>query len=98
MTDAAKKSIIEALDLAALPAKDQEDILLTLNDLVFKGSLVRVVEGMDDATRDAFSSLFDSGASEEEINAFLDAHAPHSEKAVQETIDELASDILAVSA
>lgn len=98
MTDAAKKSIIEALDLAALPAKDQEDILLTLNDLIFKGSLARIIEGMDDATRESFSGLFESGASEEEIGAFLETHAPHSDKAVQETIDELADDILSVSA
>jgi hypothetical protein len=98
MTDAAKKSIIEALDLAALPAKDQEDILLTLSDLIFKGSLARIIEGMDDAVRESFSALFDSGASEEEINAFLETYAPDSDKAVQETIDEIAGDILAVSA
>lgn len=98
MTDAAKKSIIEALDLAALPAKDQEDILLTLNDLIFKGSLARIIESMDDTTRDSFSKLFEAGASEEEISAFLESHAPHADEAVQETIDELAGDILAVSA
>ena len=91
------KSIIEALDLAELEPEEQEEILGDLNELIFKGTLLRIIERMDDSTRNAFNVLLDGDAAEEVVEAFIDKHVPDADNAVTETITELANDILAVT-
>ena len=88
-------SILDALELDALPAAEQQEVLLTLNDLIFRGSLVRLIERMDADQHDAFSALLSRDAPEEELNDFL-KNIPGSEDVVKETVDELTSDILSV--
>lgn len=97
MTDSKMPAILEALDIKSLPVKDQEEILLTLGDLIFKGSLVRLIERMDDATKDEFAKLLSEDAPEERIQAFLKEKVPGGDEVVKETLDELTSDILAVT-
>ncbi len=92
-----QQSILEALDISSLPAEEQEEILLDLNSLIFKGSLIRLIERMDEPTKDAFNVLMDTDPSEDEVETFLAKHVPDADAAVQETLDELASDILAVT-
>ncbi|HVX90574.1 MAG TPA: DUF5663 domain-containing protein [Candidatus Paceibacterota bacterium] len=95
MTTSQSKTLLDALDLATLPEEDQEEILLTLNDLIFRGSLVRLIERMDDAEREAFSGLVGRDVEEGELLEFL-KKIPGSEDVVKETVDELTNDILSV--
>ncbi len=90
-------SIIDALNLKELPEEAQEEILLDLNDLIYKGTMIRLVERMDEKTRIAFSKILDEHVSDEEVEAFIQKHVPNSAAAMQESIDELTSDILTVT-
>ena len=89
--------ISDALELTELNAEEQEEVLSTIHDLVFRGSLVRLIERMDEPTREAFSALLDTSPSEEDVEAFLTKHVPTASGAVEETIAELTDDILAVT-
>ncbi len=97
MTTNPLSDITTALGLTELEPAEQEEVLLTLNDLIFRSSLVRVIEKMDDATRESFSVLLAKDAPEEEIEAFLKQNVPSADTAVQEAIAELTDDILAVT-
>ncbi|HPG65176.1 MAG TPA: hypothetical protein PLE82_07550 [Saccharofermentans sp.] len=91
------KTIAEALDLEALLPEEQEEILLELNSLVFKGSLLRLIERMDEKTKEDFNALMDTEPEEEMVLAFLESRVPDADKAVTETLEELTGDILAVT-
>lgn len=95
MTTSQSKTLLDALDLVTLPEEDQEEILLTLNDLIFRGSLVRLIERMDDAEREMFSGLVGRDVEEGELLEFL-KKIQGSEDVVKETVDELTNDILSV--
>ncbi len=95
--DTQTANIIEALNLAELPEAEQEEMLLDLQDLVFKGTMVRLIEMMDEKTREEFSALLDKDAAEEEIEAFIEKHVPNADAVAQDTMDELTDDILAVT-
>jgi hypothetical protein len=86
--------IVQALHLEELNAEDQEAILLDIHELILTGTITRVTEQMDEKTRDEFEVLLESSASEEEIESFIARHVPHADKAMEEAIAELTSDIL----
>ena len=90
-------SLLDAIGISELAPEEQEELLLDLNSLIFKGSLVRLIERMDTSTRDAFNALLDTDPSEDEVEAFLAERVPNADLAVQETLNELTSDILAVT-
>jgi L-asparaginase/Glu-tRNA(Gln) amidotransferase subunit D len=90
-------NILDALDLAELPETEQEEILLDLNDLIYKGTMVRLIEKMDEATRDEFAKLLDGNATEDQIEAFIEANVPEADALLQETVEEMTNDILAVT-
>jgi hypothetical protein len=92
-----QQSLLDALDISELPVEEQEEFLLELNALVFKGSLIRLIERMDEPTKDAFNALMDTDPSEEDVEAFLTERVPDADVAVQETLEELTNDILAVT-
>ena len=52
---------------------------------------------MDDQTREAFNDLVETNPTEELMEEFLIKHVPDANKAVEETIEELTSDIMAVT-
>jgi len=87
--------ILKALDIAQLPPEAQEEILLDLGDLVFHGSILRLIERMDEKTKEDFDALLERNSSEEDVMAFLQERVPDADSAVQETIEDLRSDILA---
>lgn len=89
--------LLKALGIDLLSPEDQETLLLDLNELVYKGSLMRLVGMMDEKTKADFDKLLDSGADEEEVEDFLEARVPDSGRAVEDTIRELRDDILAVT-
>jgi hypothetical protein len=91
------ESILQAMDFEQLEPTEQEDFLLELNALIFRGSLIRLVEQMDDETREAFNTLVETNPTEELMEQFLMTHVPDADKAVADTVEELTSDILAVT-
>lgn len=88
-------NILKKLNLEALPANEQEEMLLTLSDLVFKGTLVRLVSKMDESTKDAFGKLLEKDASPDEVAAFLKERVSGSEDAARETLADISSDFAA---
>lgn len=89
--------ILEALDLKQLPTEEQEELLLDLGDLVFRGSMLRLIERMDDVTRADFNVLLDRDPAEDEVMDFLQKRVPDVDAAVEETLADLRSDILSVT-
>jgi hypothetical protein len=92
-----EKNILDALGIDDLLPEEQEEMLLELGDLVFRNSLVRLIERMDDATKSDFNLLLDTDPSEEVVMAFLKERIPDADKTVQEAVADLRSDILAVT-
>ncbi len=91
-------TILDALNLDAFEPEEQQEMLLTLSDLIFRGSLVRLIERMDEQTKTDFSALVEKGASGEEIEAFIKERVPEGDSAVTDTVKELAEDMAAVAA
>ena len=91
------QSILEALDIEALAPEEQQELILELGDLVFRGTMLRLIERMDDATQDEFSLLLDRDPQEDEVEQFIKSRVPGADEAVEQTLAELRSDILAVT-
>lgn len=91
------QTLFDALGLDALEPAEREQAILDLYDLIFQGTLIRLIERMDEDTRTAFDQLMDADAPEDEVLAFLESRVPGAQDAVTETIEELRTDILAVS-
>lgn len=89
--------IVQALDLNSMPLEDQEKVLNKLSELIFRGTMVRLYERMDDATRADFTALLERQAPPEEVDAFLKERVPDAEKAAEEAVAALADDILSVT-
>jgi non-homologous end joining protein Ku len=94
---ATRTNLYDALGLEILEPAERIEILNDLNDLIFKGTVVRLLERMDDKQKDEFDGLMASDADEEEVMAFLENKVPGAEEAVEDTVAELESDILAVT-
>jgi hypothetical protein len=91
------KELLEALNLKDLSIEEQEELLLDLNDLVYKGAMMRLLEAMDPDTRTAFDVLLDSDPAEEKIQDFLEQNVPGADQAIRDTIEDLRGDILAAT-
>lgn len=91
------KTLLEALDIDELQPEEQEELMLDLGDLVFRGSMLRLIERMDDKTKDDFNTLMDAEPSEDAVMEFLQARVPDAGQAVEETLADIRSDILAVT-
>jgi hypothetical protein len=89
--------VLAALDIGSLPPEEQEELLLDLGDLVFRGTMLRLLERMDKATQDDFSALLDRDPSEDEVEVFLAERVPDADSAAQETLADIRSDILTVT-
>lgn len=91
------QDIVEALSLAELPDEEREQILLDVQELIFKGTMVRLVDRMDDATRADFTLLMERDATDEEVEEFLKTRVIDADGAVTEAMQDLTDDILAVT-
>ena len=94
-TDTTFKKIIETLKIEELPEEEQAEFLTELSDIVFRGTLARINERMDDATRDDFTALMETDPTDEAVEEFLAARVPGADEAVEETIREITEDIQA---
>lgn len=93
----APTNILEALNFAALDEAEQQELLLEISELVSKGTFIRLLERMDEGTRDEFTALMERDATDEEVQAFIDARVPDAQSAVTETVQELTDDILSLT-
>jgi hypothetical protein len=91
------ETLVTALKIDELSPEEQEAALLELNALIFRGSVIRMLEQMDEPTKNAFNELVEKDASEDELRAFLTEKVPHADQAVADTVASLTSDILAVT-
>lgn len=96
-TEPTKQSLLDALNINELELAEQEELLLELNDLVVNGSMLRLMEQMDEEIKVDFEKLLDSDASDEQIEDFLSERVPQAGQAVSDTIQELRDDILAAT-
>jgi hypothetical protein len=60
-----KQDVLDALGLETMEQHEQEELLLDLNSLVFKGSLVRLIENMDEKTKEDFNDFLDTSPDED---------------------------------
>lgn len=97
MTTPPIQGLLDALNVAELPAQEQEELILELQETVFEGTMARLVEQMDDATAEEFSALVEKESSEEEVEAFLQERVPGANAVVEEVIKDLTDDILSVN-
>jgi hypothetical protein len=91
------QNLLDALGIQELLPEEQEALLVDLSEMIYEGTLVRLLERMDDATKTAFDRLLEADADEEEIQAFLEKNVPGSAQAVEDTVQELRNDILSVT-
>ncbi len=59
--------------------------------------MVRLIERMDEKTKDDFIQLVESAADESALEAFLKERIPDTDASVAETVQEISDDILAVT-
>ena len=78
------------------PDTAQEELLLTLSDLVFKSAFLRIVAAMDDSTRSEFAALVEAGASPEVLDDFFKKRVPGAERATKDALEDLAADLAAL--
>lgn len=90
-------ALLDALDIASLAPEEQDALLADMNDLIFKNAMIRIIERMDEHTRDEFAALVDGGADEESIEGFLRSRVEGVDDAVAEAVQELSGDILAAT-
>lgn len=86
--------ILEALQLSELSPKEQEEILLDINTIIYESSMVRLVESMDEQTRTDFEALMERDTADEEMEAFLKERVPRADALIAEAVKELTDDIL----
>ncbi len=90
-------TLLSALGIDELEPAEQEALLLDLNDLIFKGTVVSLLERMDADTRALFDDLLKTDPDEEQVLAFFQERVPDADQAVADTVKELTDDILAVT-
>ena len=90
-------SILETLGFNDLELPEQEELLLDLQGLVYKGSLIRLIERMDEHTQEKFNVFLDTSPDEEAVMAFISEHVGDADAIVAETLADIQNDILAVT-
>jgi Protein of unknown function (DUF5663) len=91
------KAITDALEFDEMTPEEQEELMLDLGNLIYNGTMLRIMERMDEKYKDDFHALIDKNAPEEELAEFIEKHVPNADAAVEETVAELTRDILAVT-
>lgn len=90
-------NILDALNFSELEQEEQEELLVELNEIIFKSTFVRLLERMDEKTREEFTALMERDASDDEVQGFIESKVPDADSAVIEAVEELTSDILTLT-
>lgn len=97
MTTTETQNLLDLLGIQDLAPDEQEALLLDVGDLIQRGTMVRIIERMDEPTRTAFDELLSTEPSEDEMESFMQQHVPDVDQIVRDTVAELRDDILAVT-
>jgi len=97
ITSSAQDKLLAALEFESVPTEEREALLLELNELVFKGAMIRLLERMNEPDREELAHLIEHENSEDGLEAFLQDRMPVMDQVVAETLTELTDDILAVT-
>lgn len=89
--------ILTALEFESLEKEDQESLLTELHELIYRGAMVRLLERMDEGTKEEFEKLLEGDASDEEVESFIAVRVPDSDQIVAETVAQLTDDIVTVT-
>jgi hypothetical protein len=89
--------IEKALGLDELEQDERDQIIADIGDLVFRSSMVRFIERMDEPTKDKFDALMARNPGEEAVVAFLEANDPDADGVIQSAVQDITNDILAVT-
>lgn len=89
------QDMLAVLGLENLSEEEQQSLLVDMQELIFKGSVVRMLEQMTEEGREAFNAYLSGNPSEDEMMEYLEKHVPDAKGAIIDTIAELKSDILA---
>jgi hypothetical protein len=87
--------MLAVLGLQNLPEAEQQELLLDMQHLIFKGSVVRMLERMSEESKEAFNTYLESNPSEDDMMEYLEQNVPEAKDAIIETIADLKNDILA---
>lgn len=94
MNRTASARLLEILEVTELPEEERESLVLEINELVFRGSMIRLMEVMDASGRDEFAVLMESSPDDAKIQVFFRERVPDLDAHVDEVVRELADDIL----
>jgi hypothetical protein len=89
--------IYKALELEFMTDEEQDEIMLDISSLILEGTMIRVMEQMKDNDKEELLALEDRNAPQEEIAAFIKAHIPEADMLLEDTVNQLTNDILAVT-
>lgn len=87
--------MLAVLGLQNLPEAEQQELLLDMQHLIFKGSVVRMLERMSEESKEAFNTYLESNPSEDDMMEYLEQNVPEAKDAIIETIADIKNDILA---
>lgn len=74
--EALKKELIEAFHLEGIPADKQETLLAKMGEALLKRIFLETMEKIGEAGVTEYEALLDRGATQEEIEAFLENRIP----------------------
>lgn len=81
------KDIVKDLGLDKLTPSEQEKMLLQIGDIIFKRIMMRVVEELDEATKNDFDKLLDSPNKDQNtILNFLQERLPGYDSLIAEEV------------
>lgn len=93
MTTILQKNIINDLGLDKLPAKEQEEALLSIGRIIFQSVLIRTMEELDEAGKDEFEKILSEKPNDEEaILSFLQKKIPNLNEIVNEEVAKFKQD------
>lgn len=87
--------LIKKLDLFNLEPEDQEAVLERCRTLIFQNAMAELVLAMDEDTKDRFDQLLEGNPSEDDMEAFLEAHVPEAPAILEHAVEEVVADMLA---
>ena len=91
------QDMLDVLGLSGLSEEEQQNLLIDMQELIFKGSIIRMLERMNEEEKDSFNAYLSSSPSEDAMMDYLEQHVPSAKEAILDTIADVKSDILAVT-
>lgn len=89
--------LLEALHVAELTPKEQEALLLDLNELILESTLTKMFDGMKEPVKAKFLELMEHEPSGSAVEEFISQNVPNADALVTEAVQEITDDILAVT-